>query len=81
MSIVSKGMDVDSMKMIGAGLATFALTGVGLGLGKIFSAVSEAIGRNPSARDSLFPIALIGGAMTESIALFAFIVAMLILFK
>jgi F-type H+-transporting ATPase subunit c len=74
-------MDFGTVKLISAAIATFALAGVGLGLGKIFSSVSEAIGRNPSAKDSLFPIALIGGAMTESIGLLAFIVAMLILFK
>lgn len=74
-------MDFMAAKMIGAGMATFALAGVGLGLGKIFSSVSEAIGRNPGAKNDLFPMALIGGAMTESIALFSFIVAMLILFK
>jgi F0F1-type ATP synthase membrane subunit c/vacuolar-type H+-ATPase subunit K len=39
------------------------------------------MGRNPSARQNLFPIALIGGAMTETVALLAFIVALLILLK
>lgn len=74
-------MELDAARMIGAGIATFALFGVGLGLGKIFSSVSEAIGRNPSAKNDLFPLALLGGAMTESIALFAFIIAMIILFS
>lgn len=73
-------MDFAAAKMIGAGIATFALFGVGLGIGKIFSAVCDAVGRNPGARKDVFTLALLGGAMTESIALFAFIVAMMILF-
>lgn len=74
-------MDFAAARVIGASLATFALFGVGLGLGKIFSSVNEAVGRNPSAKNDLFPLALLGGAMTESIALFAFIIAMMILFS
>ncbi|GHT00632.1 ATP synthase subunit c [Alphaproteobacteria bacterium] len=73
-------MDLAAARVIGASLATFSLFGVGLGLGKIFSAANEAVGRNPGARNEIFPLAVLGGAMTESIALFAFIVAMLILF-
>ncbi len=74
-------MDFASAKVLAAGIATFALLGVGLGMGKIFSAVSEAVGRNPGARKDIFPLALLGGAMTESVGLFAFIVAIMILFS
>jgi F-type H+-transporting ATPase subunit c len=74
-------MDFDSMRVLAAGLATFSLFGVGLGLGKIFSSVTEAIGRNPGAKNDLFPLAVLGGAMTESIALFAFVASMIILFS
>lgn len=74
-------MDVDAARMIGAGLAVFALFGVGLGIGQIFSALIQAISRNPSARDQLFPIGILGFALTEAVALFALLVAFLILFK
>ncbi len=74
-------MEISAAKMIGAGMATFALLGVGLALGNIFSTLISSIARNPSAKNDLFPIGLLGFALTESIALLAFIVAMLILFS
>ncbi|MBS0184975.1 MAG: F0F1 ATP synthase subunit C [Proteobacteria bacterium] len=73
-------MDVQSAKMIGAGLAVVALLGVGIGIGNIFSSLISAIARNPSARDQLFPIGLLGFALTEAVALFALLIAFLILF-
>lgn len=74
-------MDLQSAKMIGAGIATIALLGVGLGLGSLFSSLINAIARNPEAKNDLMPVGLLGFALTESIALLAFVVAMLILFR
>lgn len=74
-------MDFEAAKMIGAGLAIVALMGVGIGIGNIFSSLISAIARNPSAKNDVFTIGLIGFALTESIALLAFVVAMIILFK
>lgn len=74
-------MDAEAAKMIGAGLCMVALLGVGLALGNIFSNLINAIARNPAAKGEIFPIGMIGFALTESIALLAFIVAMIILFK
>lgn len=74
-------MDFQAAKMIGAGLAMFALLGVGIGLGNIFSTLVASIARNPETGNELFSKAIIGFALTESIALLAFIVAMIILFK
>jgi F0F1-type ATP synthase membrane subunit c/vacuolar-type H+-ATPase subunit K len=74
-------MDVEAARMIGAGLAVISLLGVGLGLGNLFSNLINAIARNPSAKNEIFPVGMIGFALTESIALLAFIVAMIILFK
>ena len=73
-------MDLQAAKMIGAGLAVVALMGVGIGIGNIFSSLISAIARNPSARDQLFPIGLLGFALTEAVALFALLIAFLILF-
>jgi F0F1-type ATP synthase membrane subunit c/vacuolar-type H+-ATPase subunit K len=74
-------MEIEAAKMIGAGIATIALLGVGIALGNIFSTLISSIARNPSAKNDLFPVGMLGFALTESIALLAFIVAMLILFK
>ncbi len=74
-------MSPEAARMIGASLALFALFGVGLSMGNIFSTWLTSIARNPSVKDSLFPVGLLGFALTESIALFALLVALLILFK
>jgi F0F1-type ATP synthase membrane subunit c/vacuolar-type H+-ATPase subunit K len=74
-------MDMSAAKMIGAGLAMLALLGVGIGLGNIFSNLITAIARNPSAKDDVMKVGLIGFALTESIALIAFVTALIILSK
>ena len=73
-------MELEAAKMIGAGLATFALLGVGLGIGNIFSTLIATVGRNPSVQQRVFPFAIIGFAFVESIALFSLLIAFLVLF-
>lgn len=70
---------VDSFKLIGAGLATIALAGVGIGIGLIFASLVDAYSKNPYA-EKLFTYALLGFALTEAVALFALMVVFLILF-
>jgi F-type H+-transporting ATPase subunit c len=73
-------MDVASAKLIGAGLAAAGLAGVGVGLGLIFSAWINAIGRNPSSRSVVSGVGWIGFALTEAVALYGLVVVFLILF-
>jgi F-type H+-transporting ATPase subunit c len=73
-------MEVAAAKALGAGLAVIALAGVGIGIGNIFSAMVSTVGRNPAARDAIFPIGILGFALTEAVALFALLIAFLILF-
>ncbi len=73
-------MDVLAAKALGAGLAVIALAGVGIGIGSIFSSMVSAVGRNPSARDQVFGLGILGFALTEAVALFALLIAFLILF-
>jgi len=73
-------MDVLAAKALGAGLAVIALAGVGIGIGNIFSAMVTTVGRNPAARDAVFPIGILGFALTEAVALFALLISFLILF-
>ena len=73
-------MEVEAAKMIGAGLAVIALAGVGVGIGNIFSALVTSIARNPAVRSEVFGIGILGFALTEAIALFALVVALLLLF-
>ncbi len=73
-------MDVQAAKMIGAGLAVFGLLGVGIGIGNIFSSLIQAISRNPESKSQVMPIGLLGFALTEAVAIFALVIAFLILF-
>jgi len=73
-------MDLAAAKMIGAGLATIALFGVGIGIGNIFATLIATVGRNPSVQQRVFPFAIIGFALVEAVALFALLIAFLILF-
>ena len=80
MDVEAAKMIVEAAKMIGAGLAVIALAGVGVGIGSIFSSLVSSIARNPAARDTVFGIGILGFALTEAIALFALVVALLMLF-
>ena len=73
-------MDVEAAKMIGAGLATIALAGVGVGIGIIFGDYVAAGVRNPAAAPRMFGNVLLGFALTEAVALYALVIAFLILF-
>jgi len=71
---------VVAAKLIGAGLSTIALAGVGAGIGTVFGSLLLAVSRNPNEKDELFRFAILGFALTEAIALFALRMAFLILF-
>jgi len=73
-------MDLAAAKDIGAGLAVIALAGVGVGIGNIFAALVTSIARNPAARPHVFGIGILGFALTEAVALYALLIAFLILF-
>ena len=73
-------MELEAAKMIGAGLAAIALAGAGVGIGTIFGNYLAAAIRNPSAAPKVFGNVLLGFALTEAIALFALLIAFLILF-
>lgn len=73
-------MDPVAAKMIGAGLAAIGMIGAGIGVGNIWSSLISTVGRNPSAKDSVELYAWIGFAVTEAIALFALVVALILLF-
>ena len=73
-------MMLKSAKMIGAGLATIGLAGVGTGVGIVFAALVIAYARNPSLKQELFSSAILGFALTEAVGLFALMMAFLILF-
>lgn len=73
-------MLLQAMKLIGAGLAVISISGSGIGIGIVFAALITAIARNPFLTKQLFIHAILGFALTEAIALFGLMMALLILF-
>ena len=73
-------MEVAAAKLIGAGLAVIGLGGVGAGIGNIFASMIASGARNPGAIPRVQLFMWIGFALVEAVALFALLIAFLILF-
>jgi F-type H+-transporting ATPase subunit c len=75
-----KKMDPVAAKYIGAGLAAIGMGAAAIGVGVIFGNFLSGALRNPSASDGQFGRAFIGAALAEGLGIFAFLVAILLLF-
>jgi len=73
-------MELAAAKVIGAGLAVIGVIGAGIGIGSVFSSFISAVGRNPAARGDVFTMTMLGFALVEAIALYALVIALVILF-
>jgi len=73
-------MDVQAAKMIGAGLAAIGMGLAAVGVGTIFGNFLLGALRNPSASDGQFGRAFVGAALAEGLGIFAFVIALLLLF-
>lgn len=71
-------MEVESARLIAKGIAIFAMVGTAIGEGYVVGKAMEAIGRNPEVGDSLFTKMIVGVAMCESTAIYAFVAFFLI---
>lgn len=74
-------MELEAAKYIGAGIAIgIGAVGAALGEGNIASKAVESIGRNPEASGKITPIMFVAMAITESSAIYALVVSLIILF-
>ena len=69
---------LQAAKLIGDGLQLVA--GAGIGIGTVFGALMIGVSRNPSLKNELFKIAILGFAFCEAMALFTLMMSFLILF-
>jgi len=60
---------------LGLGLAAF---GAGSGQGRATAAAMESIGRNPNSADRIFTPLIVGLALMEALALYAFVISFLL---
>lgn len=74
-------MEVEAIKMLAAGLAIgFGAIGPGIGIGILGLGAMQAIGRNPEARGPILTNMILAIAFAEAIAIYALIVAVILIF-
>ncbi|MHA1565446.1 MAG: F0F1 ATP synthase subunit C [Alphaproteobacteria bacterium] len=73
-------MEVEAAKVIGAGLAMIGTIGAGIGIGNIFASFISTVGRNPAAAGAVTTMTWTGFALVEALALFALLIALILLF-
>ena len=73
-------MDIQSAKMIGAGLAAIGTGAAAVGVGFVFGSFLQGALRNPGAADGQQGRLFLGFALAELLGLMAFTIALLILF-
>jgi F-type H+-transporting ATPase subunit c len=65
--------------MFSAGIAMgFGGLGPAIGIGMIVSKAMEALGRNPEAQPAIRNNMILGAALAEAIAIYAFVIALMI---
>lgn len=73
--------DIDVLRNIGGGIAIgFGAIGPGIGIGIAVNGALQALGRNPEAAGEIRSTMIIGAALAEAVAIYAFVVAIIILF-
>lgn len=73
--------DPEAVKFFAAGLAIgIGGLGPGLGIGLAVRGAMEALGRNPEAEGAIRTTMIIGAALAEAIAIYAFVIAIILLF-
>lgn len=71
---------LESAKLIGGGLASIGLGGAAIGAGIVFGSFISGVSRNPSLKNQLFTLSILGFALTEALGLFSLMLSFLILF-
>ena len=73
--------DPEAVRYIGSALAIgLGASGPGLGLGLAVRGAMEALGRNPEAAGDIRTTLIIGAALAEAVAIYAFVIAIIIAF-
>jgi len=74
-------MDLEAAKLLGAGLAIgLGAIGPGIGIGLLANGALNAMGRNPEVSGELRTNMILGIVFAESIAIYALVVALILIF-
>jgi F-type H+-transporting ATPase subunit c len=71
---------IQAAKFLGAGMATIAFVGSGIGIGIVFGNYISAALRNPGAAQSQFTNLYIGYALCELQGLFGLLIALILMY-
>ena len=71
---------VAGLKLLGAGLAMLGAIGAGAGVGIAAAGGVQAMGRNPDASSNIQTNMILGVAFAEAIAIYALVVALILMF-
>lgn len=69
------------MALIAAGIAILSCIGAGISMGLATGKAVESVARQPEASGKINQILLIGLALTESTAIYGFVIALILSFK
>ncbi len=73
-------MEMEVLKLVGAGLTTLGMLGAAIGVGLVFAAMLNGIARNPSAEPKLAKYVYIGAGLAEAMGLFALVIGLILIF-
>lgn len=72
---------VIGLSLLAAGFAmAMGTIGTGLGMGQGLSGATSAVGRNPEAHGKILVTMMVGLAMIESLAIYALVIALVLLY-
>jgi F-type H+-transporting ATPase subunit c len=73
--------EAEAVKWFAAGIAIgLGALGPGLGIGLAVRGAMEALGRNPEAEAAVRTTLIIGAALAEAVAIYAFVIAIILIF-
>ena len=68
------------LSVIGAAIAVFTGVGAGIGMGFATGKACEAVARQPEASGKIQGVLLLGLALSESVAIYGLLIALLLIF-
>lgn len=74
-------MSPNGLIALAAGLAVFTGIGAGIGMSLATGRAAEAVSRQPEASGKINSILILGLAITESTAIYGFVIALMLLAK
>lgn len=72
---------MESTQLLAAGIAVLTGIGAGIGIGIATNGATQAMARQPEAKNGINQMLLLGAALAEATAIYGLVVALIILFK